>query len=81
MKPEPSPHDWIAYAKAQGWGGAVTLALDALEPLGPLGAQLLWITQPVLGLAINRDVVADLAQMLETPGGIEALRRQLDDEV
>lgn len=81
MKPKPSPHDWIAYAKAQGWGGAVTLALDALEPLGPLGAQLLWVTQPVLGLAINRDVVADLAQMLETPGGIEALRRQLDDEV
>lgn len=54
----------------------VTLALDAAEPLGPLGAQVLWAAQPALGLLMSRDVVADLAQVLETPGGVAWLRAQ-----
>lgn len=54
----------------------VTLVLDAAEPLGPLGAQVLWAAQPALGLLISRDVVADLAQVLEMPGGIAWLRAQ-----
>ncbi len=51
--------------------------LDAAEPLGPLGAQLLWIAQPTLGLFAPRDAVASLARLLEAPGGLVWLREQL----
>ena len=79
MGQETESQDWINAVKARGWGSALTLALDALEPLGPLGAQLLWVTQPVLGLIVNRAALGDLAQRLETPGGIALLRQMLEE--
>ncbi|MCB9453681.1 MAG: hypothetical protein H6672_19805 [Anaerolineaceae bacterium] len=80
MGQEIESQDWINAVKARGWGDALTLALDALEPLGPLGAQLLWVTQPVLGLVVNRAALGDLAQRLETPGGIALLRQMLEED-
>ena len=73
-------NDWISQLRARGWGDFLNTALDVLEPLGPLGAQLLWIAQPALGLFVRRDALGALAQALEEPGGIAALRKQLDDE-
>jgi hypothetical protein len=74
-------YDWLRAARADGWGDWLGLALDALEPLGPLGAQLIWTAQPALSLFVRRDALTALAQSLESPGGIEALRRLLEDDV
>ena len=70
---------WIQAAKARGWDDFARLGLDALAPLGPLGAQLVWISQPFLSLFVRREGLASLAEALETPEGLEALRRQLDE--
>ena len=81
-----SQHRWIIEAKARGLGSALRVAFDALEPLGPLGAQVLWILQPTAGIfggKSARHAVADVARALETPDGLESLREQLardDDE-
>lgn len=74
-------HDWINHMKARGLDGALGLALDALEPLGPLGAQMLWVLQPALGVLGGpqaRAAVDDLAQALEAPGGVDRLRARLE---
>jgi hypothetical protein len=73
-------HGWIHAAKARGWGDFLGVAFDLLEPLGPLGAQLLWTAQPALSLFMSRAAVDSLAQMLEEPGGIDGLRQQLEDD-
>jgi len=72
--------DWIQQVKARGLDGAFGVALDALEPLGPLGAQVLWVMQPFLSLFIARETVQDIAQALEAPGGVEQLKQELEDE-
>jgi hypothetical protein len=76
---ETQPSDWIQHAKARGWDDALSVALDALEPLGVVGAQVLWVLQPALGLFIARKALSALAEALEEPGGIDRLRKQLDD--
>jgi hypothetical protein len=72
--------DWIQQVKARGLGDALSTALDVLEPLGPLGAQALWVAQPVLGLFVTHQALDHLAEALEQPGGIEQLRQMLEDE-
>jgi hypothetical protein len=71
--------DWIDEIRARGLTDALRVALDALEPLGPVGAQLLWVAQPVSGLVGGREIVGKLAEALEEPGGVERLRQLLDD--
>lgn len=73
------PPEWVAKARARGLGPALGLALDLLEPLGPLGAQLVWIAQPALGLLVGRAALGGLARALEEPGGVERLRAHLED--
>jgi hypothetical protein len=75
---EPTAHEWVEQAKARGLGHALSVALDVLEPLGPLGAQLLWVAQPVLGIMVSRSALGSVAQALEEPGGIDRLRQQLE---
>lgn len=70
--------NWVQQLKSHGLGAFLDLALDILEPLGPLGAQVLWAALPVFGVFGGRDQVADLARTLEEPGGIDELRRQLE---
>jgi hypothetical protein len=75
------PHfEWLMQVQARGWGGALSTALDVLEPFGALGAQFLWVAQPAFGLLGAEAIVRGLAQALEEPGGIEALRKALEDE-
>ncbi len=71
---------WIAQIKARGLQNALVLVLDALEPVGPLGAQVLWVLQPVSGLFGWHHAVKDIATALEEPGGITSLRQQLEDD-
>lgn len=71
---------WIEQVRARGMGSALAVVLDVLAPLGPLGAQLLWVAQPALGLLGLRETVGGLAGALEEPGGVERLRRLLEDQ-
>ncbi|MFN8379787.1 MAG: hypothetical protein U0452_14060 [Anaerolineae bacterium] len=72
---------FIAQLQARGLAGPAAALLDAFEPLTVLGAQVLWIAQPVAGLASEawRSVAGDLAAVLETPEGVRALRAALRD--
>ncbi len=71
--------EWIEGARARGLGTALGVALDVLEPLGPLGAQALWLLQPACGIFGARRAVGDIATALEEPGGVDRLRRLLED--
>lgn len=72
--------DWVKQVQARGLGDALRLVLDALEPIGPLGAQVLWVAQPLAGVFGWRDVVGNLAETLEDPQQLAAVRHLLDDE-
>ena len=72
-------NDWIKRAKARGLANPLRVLLDVLEPLGPLGAQMLYIAQPAWRVFGASDGVRQLAETLEEPGGIERLRRLLDE--
>lgn len=72
--------DWITQVKLRGITNAVNIALDVLEPFGPLAAQMLFVMQPTLGIFGLKSAVEDIAQALDQPGGIEALRQRLTDE-
>ena len=71
---------WIDNLKARGLAGVMSTALDLLEPLGPVGAQVLWIAQPLSALLGASKLVGGLAQALEYPEGIDYLRRRLDED-
>jgi hypothetical protein len=71
---------WLEQARARGLDGALRVALDVLAPFGPLGAQLIWVAQPALGLLGLGQAAAHLAGALEEPGGIETMRRRLDGD-
>lgn len=74
-------NDWVDHIKARGLTGAVSFALDALEPLGPLGAQMIWIAQPLFGVFGGenaRHAIGDIAEALESPEGVEAIRQRLN---
>jgi hypothetical protein len=71
---------WIQQAKAHGWAGALRVALDGLAPLGILGAQAVLIFQPSLSVFVPRQALTELAEALETPQGIAALRAALADD-
>jgi hypothetical protein len=73
--------DWIIRAKARGFDGALAMLCDALAPLGPLGAQILWVMQPLSGWFGWRDAVGGLAEALEEPDGIERLRQRLEADL
>lgn len=72
--------EWIKQAKARGLGRVLGTLLDVLEPIGPLGAQLLWVVQPVTSVFGWQQIVGQLAEALEQPGGIEPIRRALTEE-
>jgi len=59
---------------------AVHLLLDALAPVGTLGAQVLWVAQPLGSVFGWRDAISDIANALEAPEGIEDLRRRLEND-
>jgi len=71
---------WSAQLRTLGIDSLLGAFLDAAEPLGPLGAQLLWVAQPALGLVVPRDEVDGLARILDNPAGVAWLRAALLDE-
>ena len=71
---------WSGRLRALGIESLVGAVLDAAEPLGPLGAQVLWVAQPALGLIVPRDDVDGFARILDNPSGMAWLRATLLDE-
>ncbi len=67
-----------AHLKRLGLVDVSLLALDGLRPLGLLAGQLLWVAQPTLGLLADGDDIGALAEVLERPEGVDALRRELE---
>lgn len=72
---------WRIRIDELGVGGIVDTLLVAFAPLAPIGAQLLYIAQPVAGLFIERNVISRWATLLEEPDGIEWLRVQLTGHI
>jgi hypothetical protein len=72
--------DWLRGWQGKASGEWLALALDTLEPLAPLSAQLMYIAQPALGWALERQQWQALARALETPEGIETIRRLLRED-
>lgn len=68
---------WSARLRAAGLDDLAGAFLGAAEPLGPLGAQLLWIAQPTLGLLLPREEIDGLACLLDDPSGMAWLRSEL----
>lgn len=54
------------------------LLLDVFEPLSPIGAQVLWVAQPTLGLMVEPNKIAAWAELLEDPQNIARLREELE---
>jgi len=76
---------WAERVQGTGLGGVLGPLLGAASPLSILGAQLLWVAQPALGLLAPRDEIEALAQILSEPEGVVWLRQTLtghadDDE-
>ncbi len=67
-------NQWI---KAHKMGTFASLLLDVLEPLAPIGAQLLYIGQPTLGFLLRHDTIGAWARLLEDPTHWRQLRHQL----
>jgi hypothetical protein len=66
-------------ARLRGWGleGLAAALLEAATPLSPLGAQLLYVAQPALGLFLPSERVGQLARSLEDPATVSHWRAQL----
>lgn len=80
MKENQNTQTLIQTLKARGWQNATRTMLDVIEPIAPLLSQFLWVLQPFSSVLGEQKVVAELAEALDTPAGIEALRQQLDQE-
>jgi len=81
---EETNFEWIQRARANGWAAPLRLTLDALEPFGPLGAQLLWVLQPTLGGLFAPDALREVGVLQTWKEGIrvypeiEALRKEVE---
>ncbi|MCU0495739.1 MAG: hypothetical protein MUF87_00145 [Anaerolineae bacterium] len=71
---------WITQIKVRGLAGIISWGLTILEPFGAFGANLLYVLQPTFGILGWGAPIQDIAQALETPGGIEALQQQLQED-
>jgi hypothetical protein len=72
-------YSWLQHIKARGLENILSAALDVLEPLGPLGAQAVWLLQPALGIFVSRTALDNIARALEEPDTLERLRSHLED--
>lgn len=73
-------HLWINSLKARGLDSAARTALDALGALGPLAAQAIYVSQPMLRVLGRNIPLDELAEILEQPGGVDRLRQWLSED-
>lgn len=72
--------DWAQKARNKGYDQWLLVLLDAIEPIAPIVAQGLWVTQPIAGLWGGTTAIKLLAETLEAPNGVDQLRKQLSDD-
>ncbi len=59
--------DWAAWLREKGLAELVSTMMEGLAPLLEMGAQLLYLGQPLLSLAIPNRTLNALAHLLEVP--------------
>jgi hypothetical protein len=79
MRPPSTDFDaWIGFARRQRLLGWAAFLLESLEPLAPVGAQLLYLAEPLLG--VRRSTTRQLGRTLEDDQARDELRRRLTSE-
>ena len=63
----------------RGLGTIALIGLEAGRPLTFFAGQLLWVFQPVMGLAMSRERIAQFAVVLEDPEAVNQLIGNLLD--
>jgi hypothetical protein len=71
---------WARQLEARRLTGVVGALLKVTRPLAPVGAGLLWVAQPALGLVMDRGAVARWARFLENPDAVAWLDARLSGE-
>ena len=61
-----------------GMTAPAILFCESFKPLAFLGAQLLWVAQPVLSLGFNAADYNDFTLIVQEPDGVEALLTRLE---
>jgi len=68
---------WRDRLRAWGLDGLAASLLEAAEPLGPIGAQALYVAQPTLRLFMPSETVGRWAELLEDPATVAWMRDRL----
>ncbi|GAB4437254.1 MAG: hypothetical protein Kow00120_04530 [Anaerolineae bacterium] len=71
---------WADRIESLGLAGVGAALVDAVRPLAPVGAGLLWATQPLVGALFGWDRVSGWANALEDPDGLSWLGARLAGE-
>ncbi len=71
---------WADRLEALGLGGVIGALVDAVRPLAPMGAGVLWVAQPALGALLGWDRVAGWAGLLEDSDALAWLGQRLAGE-
>jgi hypothetical protein len=61
-----------------GFRTPALVALEAGKPLAFLGAQLVWVGQPLLSLFVSGNTLRQIASLLESPEELSALIERLE---
>jgi len=78
------PYIWQSWAaRLHSWGVSEWIAalLDAAGPLTTIGAQVIYISQPILNTLLPNDHLVALANMLEEPQTTKTFTRYLREEL
>jgi hypothetical protein len=74
---DPTWQKWVDHLKGWGMGEFAATILEASGPINLVGAQLVYISQPLLGGIIPTDHLSALANLLEEPEQTEVFVKSL----
>ena len=80
MDEKPNSDTWIEAAKARGWDSGLLLMMDVIEPISPIASQMLWVIQPMAGVFGAHEAIREIAEALESPEGLKAIRAKLNEK-
>jgi hypothetical protein len=72
---------WAEWIRRSGLSEIAEAVFSATGPFAPLGAHVLWATQPILGLVFPEPEIDVLAQVLTSTEGMAWMHQQLFDQV
>ena len=65
--------NWQSHLIRTGLYGPAQAIVEAVRPLAPLAAQLLWFVQPAFTLIGKFDMAGELAELLDNPDNLHGL--------